>query len=52
MDTKPFYEEKTGKKICFQDGKLYFTRSGERFFFLIMTIVMAAVGIIHLLNLP
>jgi hypothetical protein len=39
-------EEKTGRRRIFQDGKIYFSRSSERMFFLIMTAVMAVSGII------
>ena len=46
MGSEKKREEKKEKKILFQDGKIYFSRSSERLFFLIMTVLMAAIGLI------
>ena len=48
MKPETAMEEKKEKKIHFQvmDGKIYFSRSAERLFYLIMTAVMAAIGLI------
>ncbi len=46
MEAENRIEEKEEKKIHFQDGKIYFSRSSERLFFLIMTVLMAAIGLI------
>lgn len=45
-------ENGKGKKIRFQDGRIYFTKSGERFFFLMLTAVVAVVALLHQIGTP
>lgn len=52
MNDPQIEENEKGKRLVFQEGKMYFTRSGERLFFLVVTVVMAVMGILHKINMP
>lgn len=34
-------------KICYRDGRFYFTKESERTFYFILTIIMLAAGVLY-----
>ena len=52
MNNLPIEENENRKPFAFKAGRLYFTRSGERLFFLVLTIGTAVLALIREFALP
>ncbi|MDX9786461.1 MAG: hypothetical protein RBT11_06785 [Desulfobacterales bacterium] len=52
MNRLPKEEDEKRKPFAFKAGKLYFTRSVERLFFLVLTVGMAVLALIREIALP
>jgi hypothetical protein len=50
MNELPIDEKEKG--FVHQKGRIYFTGSGERLFFLVLTVATAVLSIIHGINTP
>jgi hypothetical protein len=44
-------EDKKEKCFIFQEGKIYFSRSSERRFFFIMTVIVAVLAILSVIRM-
>jgi len=46
-DQYPKQDESQKNRICYRDGKFYFTRKSERTFYFILTMIMLVAGILY-----
>ena len=52
MNNLPIEKNENRKPFALKAGRLYFTRSGERLFFLVVTVGMAALALIREIAIP